>query len=513
MSSLRFWWHSIGRRLILYILLFSSLVTLLGTGLQLYSEYRRDLRAIEEHIHQIETSYLGSLSAGLWSFNERMLEVQLRGILDLPEMRYLEIKRVDGPSLAVGEDQRRHSLVRQFPLRYEHRGRQIELGTLLVVVGLDGVYGRLWDRVLVILGTQMIRTFFVSAFIFLLFYLMVGRHLAAMATYARSLNLHRLDQPLQLPGRASRSCQRDELAQVVAAINEMRQALRAEVQQREKMAEELRQAKKMEAVATLAGGIAHDFNNILTPIIGYCELARMQMSPEELRQWPVDEILKAAHRARDLVAQIMTFSRSRGLERSRLTLQSILKEDMKIMAAEVPRHIRIETDLAADCGAIIADLDRIQQVIFHLCRNAIQAAREGEEGKGVVRLSLKPVTLANPLRRDGEELPPGDYACLEVADDGPGIDPAIRERIFDPYFTTRQFGGGSGLGLGLSLVHGIVKDHGGLVEVESTPGQGALFRVYLPLAEPPDGGSGQDDPGLGVMPKPDQGAPNTALSG
>ena len=357
----------------------------------------------------------------------------------------------------------------------------MQLGSLLVVVGLDQVYARLWDRVLVILVTQGVKTFFVSTFIFILFYFMVGRHLKVMAGYASSLKLSRLDRPLRLPGRDDERAgpERDELGTVVAAINEMRRALRREVEEREKMAEQLRRAHKMEAVGTLAGGIAHDFNNILTPIIGHCELAQMQMGKDELECLQVEEILRAARRARDLVSQLLAFSRSRGRERGLLELRPLAKAVLKELAGQAPDGVSIKDDLDGDCGPIIADLGQMRQVLLNLGRNALQAmTREG----GVLRMSLRQVRLEEARQSLGESLPPGDYVRLEVADTGHGIDPAHLERLFDPYFTTREPGQGSGLGL--ALVHGVVKDHGGLVEVESQPGQGSVFRIYLPLAPP-----------------------------
>ncbi|ADH84765.1 ATP-binding protein [Desulfurivibrio alkaliphilus] len=479
MSNTRFsWWHSIGRRFIIYILLFSSVVTLLGTAVHLYFEYRRDLRSIEANIKQIETGYLASISEGLWSFNERMVRVQLLGILDLPDIRYLEIKREGEAPFAIGEPVRERSVMYHFPLRYSHRGQEIDLGRLKVVVGMDEVYARMWSRVLVIFATQAVKTFFVSTFIFFLFYFLVGRHLGVLADYARSLKLSRLDRPLVLHRGGLSGSDQDELGQVATAINEMRQALLAESEQREKMAAQLLQAQKMEAVGTLAGGVAHDFNNILTPIIGYCELAKMQLSPAEQEKMQVEEILQAARRARDLVQQILTFSRRQEQERVRLELQPIIKENIKFLRSSLPSTIEISQDLAADCGQVLADLTQIQQVILNLCTNAAQAM---EEQGGVLEINLRRVEIGDSQQLAGEPLPPGNYACLTVSDTGVGMDGVTRQRIFEPYFTTKEQG--KGTGLGLAMVHGIVRGHGGRLAVYSEPGKGTVVRVFLPLAE------------------------------
>ena len=173
------WWQSIGRRFILYILLFSSGVTILSTAVQLYYEYKRDLKNIDANLRQIEQSYLQSVKEGLWSFNDRILGVQIQGILELPDMRYVEIRKENKLIMSAGNPVAK-SIIRDYPLLYKHRGKDINLGVLHVAVGLDGVYRRLIDRVIVILFTQGVKTFFVSTFIFTLFHFMVGRHLKTL---------------------------------------------------------------------------------------------------------------------------------------------------------------------------------------------------------------------------------------------------------------------------------------------------------------------------------------------
>lgn len=477
-------WQSISRRLITYILLLSSVMLVLATGIQLLFEYRHELMTIEDNLREIETSHLNILSEGIWSFNERMLQVQLLGMLELPAMRYLEIRRTEEPPLRVGELVGGRSFAREFPLQYQHRGREIPLGSLYIVVGLDEVYARLWDRVVVILVTQGVQIFFIAAFVFFIFHFLVGRPLIIMADYARSLNFNRLDRPLVLPRRSFGGAKHDEIGLVVESINEMRQALLQESAQREKMAAQLRQAQKMEAVGTLAGGIAHDFNNILTPIIGYCELAKLEMSPAEQEKLQIDEILKAVMRARDLVRQILTFSRREDQQRRVLELQPIIGESLKLLRASLPANIAIRQQLDSNCGPVLADLTQIQQVILNLGTNAAQAM---EEKGGVLEVSLRRVEIA--LEEEGKGLPlAGAYACLTVKDTGSGMDAATQERIFEPYFTTKEQG--KGTGLGLALVHGIVKSHGGQVTLHSEPGRGTTFRVYLPLAERPSADPG-----------------------
>ena len=237
-----FWWRSIGRRLILYIMLFSSVVTLVSTVVQLYFEYQRDMGYIESNWRHIEQSYVKSISAGLWSFNERMIKVQLEGILDLPDVKYLELSDNKELHLSTGRLPEGKSVERHFPLQYQHRDAVIELGTLRVVAGLDGVYQRLQQRVLTILLTQGIKTFLVSTFIFGLFYWLVGRHLRTMADYVRALRPEELDKPLTLH-RFSRSVAEDEIGVVAGAINEMRENLRQDIARRQQTEDALRQSE------------------------------------------------------------------------------------------------------------------------------------------------------------------------------------------------------------------------------------------------------------------------------
>jgi PAS domain S-box-containing protein len=238
------WRHSLGHRLILYITLFSSVVTLCSTGAQIYYEYRRDIGSIEANLGQIEKSYLNSITEGLWTFNKQILQVQLQGILDLPDMRYLEISKDGAPIMAAGSPSSGKSMVRTFPLRRKYRDTEMSLGTLRVEVGLDGVYQRMKQRVFVILLTQGIKTFLVSAFIFFLFYRLVGRHLKEMAAYARSLVPGKLDRALVID-RHGQEGAKDELGIVVDAINDMRLNLIEDMANRQQAEEKLRKSESL----------------------------------------------------------------------------------------------------------------------------------------------------------------------------------------------------------------------------------------------------------------------------
>ena len=245
---------------------------------------------------------------------------------------------------------------------------------------------------------------------------------------------------------------------------------------RQRLEAPLRQAQKMEALGTLAGGVAHDFNNILGSIIGNVELAREDLVAEHPAQESLAEVVKASARARDLVQQILTFSRRQPDERRAVNLRDVVDESVRMLRATLPAGIELTTAVAPDVPNVLADRSRIHQVLMNLCTNAWQAVEE-PLGRIVVTLSSVRVTEAPGLAG----LRPGLYACLTVADNGRGIEPAIVDRIFDQFFTTKD--PGEGTGLGLSVVDGIVKGHDGAIAVETGPGQGATFRLYFPAVE------------------------------
>jgi len=242
---------------------------------------------------------------------------------------------------------------------------------------------------------------------------------------------------------------------------------------------QLRQSQKMEAIGTLAGGIAHDFNNILGVIMGYAEmLQNFQLQADSPLKRNVQQIIKASHRAKGLVQQILTFSRQHEQEQKPLNVAYIAKEVVKFLRPSLPSTIEIRQDIDKNAGAVLADATQIHQVILNLCTNAYHAMRETG---GVLELSLAAVDLRADDFPSSGELKPGPYVRLTVRDTGRGMLPEVAERIFEPYFTTKEKG--EGTGLGLAVVHGIVKSHGGIVRVESAPGEGACFQVDLPRAK------------------------------
>lgn len=275
--------------------------------------------------------------------------------------------------------------------------------------------------------------------------------------------------------RAVDESQRTAVRIAVADITERREA-EADLRRFEA---QLRHVQKMESIGTLAGGIAHDFNNILGAILGNAALARDELVPGSPAAACLDEIAKAGLRARELVQQILTFSRHEPQKLVTQPLQPIVQETHKLLRATLSARVELEVALDGRSLFVHADATQMQQVLMNLCTNAAHALKEGA---GRIGIGLRLVEMGEADCRRLPGLRAGQHAHLWVRDDGVGMDAQTRDRIFEPFFTTKPVG--QGTGLGLSVVHGIVAAHHGAIAVDSSPGQGTTFHLYLPVADP-----------------------------
>nr|MBF0221796.1 PAS domain-containing protein [Desulfobulbaceae bacterium] len=269
---------------------------------------------------------------------------------------------------------------------------------------------------------------------------------------------------------------KDSQGNIIAGVETVR-----DITQRKLLANQLQQAQKLEAIGTLAGGIAHDFNNILFVIYGYAELVQLQL-PKDSKLWEMqNQIISASTRAKELVQQILSFSRREGRELKPLILTSIIKEALKMLRASIPTTIKFKENIETQTGTVLADPTQIHQIIMNLCTNAYHAMRETG---GILSVGLKNVTVDDrDIKSIGLKIPSGQYVCLTVGDTGHGINKKIQGLIFDPYFTTKKKG--EGTGLGLAIVHGIIQSYGGCITIYSEPNKGTAFNVYIPQTAPP----------------------------
>jgi PAS domain S-box-containing protein len=261
--------------------------------------------------------------------------------------------------------------------------------------------------------------------------------------------------------------EKGKLTHIRGSILDVTEQRRLEIQ--------LLQSQKMEAIGTLAGGIAHDFNNILFPIMGHSEMLMLDLPEDSPSYMSLNEIYTGALRARDLVKQILAFSRQENNELKLMRIQPVIMEALRLIRPLIPATIEIEQEVNNDCGVIKADPTQIHQIIMNLTTNAYHAM---ENTGGQLKVSLKEVKLGkHDLINPDMEL--GNYACLAVVDSGVGMDADLTKKIFDPFFTTKEQG--KGTGMGLSVVHGIVRSNGGAIQIYSRPGEGSQFYVYLPI--------------------------------
>jgi PAS domain S-box-containing protein len=254
--------------------------------------------------------------------------------------------------------------------------------------------------------------------------------------------------------------------------------LEHEIAEREKAEAALRQSHKMEAIGTLAGGIAHDFNNILAAVLGYADMAMDDIPARSPAKYQIEQVLKAGNRAKDLVKHILSFSRKENHILIPVDVLHIAKESLKFLRATIPTTIDIKEHFDIENRTILADETQIHQVIVNLCTNAAQAM---DVDGGILEVTLSDHIFSENDVKEEPDLQPGEYVHLCVRDNGTGIDPKYLDKIFDPYFTTKEVGKGSGMGL--AVVIGIVKSHGGVIRVNSKLGEGTSFNVYLPKVE------------------------------
>jgi two-component system, cell cycle sensor histidine kinase and response regulator CckA len=269
------------------------------------------------------------------------------------------------------------------------------------------------------------------------------------AQLTADLHIARVENPL------------DDLANFICAVVDQGPLL-AQIAQKETLEAQLRESQKMQAIGTLAGGIAHDFNNILGAILGNVELARLDAAGNSAAQASLVEIEKAGRRARDLVSQILTFSRNEPLARSAIDLAGVAQETARLVKFGLPPAIDLRVECGAVATAVLADATQVQQALLNLCTNAVQAIGADRGSIGI------------SLAVDGAAL------RIAVSDTGAGMDIATQARVFEPFFTTKPTG--QGTGLGLSVVHGIMRSHDGAVSLQSTPGLGSVFTLSFPLA-------------------------------
>lgn len=501
----------IARRFILAIVIFSTVLTLAGTCLQLYIDYRKDLRDISRQLTYIETSHIHSLVNDIWLFNDRGLEAQLKGILALPMIEALRLERKDGPELVVGKTTSRHLITHNIPLSYQHLDKTVPLGTLHITASTGHVIQRMKERALLILFTQAVLIFFISTFIFLLFYQLIGRHLAIMARHAAALTISTLHKPLNLERNQSTQRAKDELDLLVDSLNSMQaqiseylterrqiedtlheQAtlLEDEIAQRQHAQEELNlinssleeriadaitelrkkdnlllQQSKLAAMGELLNNIAHQWRQPLNNIAVSIQTMQLLNKAGELSQEEMDRDIKTVM---DIIFYMSgTIDDFRGFfikdrEKREFVLQEIVEKTLNLLRSALDdKGIIVSVTAEPDIRAI-GYPNEYAQTLMNILYNARDALLEQQVAEPRISISIHQ-----------EE----SRSVLTVSDNGGGIPNQILPQIFEPYVTTKGPSQGTGIGLYMAKTM-IERNMGGTLTAHNTA-EGAEFRIEL----------------------------------
>ncbi len=467
--------HPLSYRLLAYIFAFSSVFTLAGTGAHLYWEYRTDLDDIDDVLRQIEHSNLDSLTTSQWLLDQRQVRSQLNGILQLPDVHYVEIRPAgEGESvIALGDPVSGDSVTRRYAMVYNQRGRQVPVGHLTVVATLDGVYERMREQFLVILGTQTVRTFATSLFILFVVQFLFTRHLHTLAEHARRLNLDALETSLVLKRGSSGRFRPDELDTLVVAIEEMRSrliddlaALRAAEEERGRLIADL-EAKNAE-MERFTYTVSHDLKAPLFTIQGFLGHVRGSIERGDIERTEADltRISSAAEKMYQLLEDLLELSRAgRPIGKPEaVSLGEVAREAVELVSGQIEaRGARVE--VSGELPVVAGDHSRLLGVLQNLLENSIKFM--GEEPEPTVEIGV---------RSDDREL-----VCF-VRDNGIGIDPGKQQDVFGLF--NKLDAGAGGTGIGLALVHQIITVHRGRIWVESGgAGTGCTFCFTLPRGQ------------------------------
>ncbi|MBI2343681.1 MAG: hypothetical protein HYV02_05075 [Deltaproteobacteria bacterium] len=459
--------NRIARKYILWVLLFSSAITLLLTAIQLRLDYSHDIDQLKSRVAQIENSHLKGLALALWNMDDQGLKTQLSGILEIQDIEQLRITEntTEDASLqkaveAVGEQRSKKVLINTFPLSHRHNGRRIDLGELTIIASLDNIYQRLLNKVFVLIVSNSIKTFLVSLFMFVVFQVLIGRHLSRIAQYADDVEAGRSDQSLALPGKSpgkhmplsTRKSTReagDELDQLVNAITQMRLRLCDFVQH-----------EKLAAIGKLATQVVHDLRSPLSSLQVVVQglTARLTGNATEGRYLT---LLQMSTARLGTIAEDLLQRHQGAVERTTLfSLHQVLDELIgEYQHRADARYLTVVKQYHDRALAVHGNRTKLQRAVDNIMKNAIEAMG----GQGCLTV-MTGHTKA--------------HVTLAIADTGPGMPPALLTKVLQGGHTEGKL---DGHGIGMQVVRDTVTAFGGRLEGASVPGSGTTFRLFLPL--------------------------------
>ncbi|OUR77544.1 hypothetical protein A9Q83_10405 [Alphaproteobacteria bacterium 46_93_T64] len=585
---------SVSRRLIIYIVLTSTVITLVLTAVQLFRDYNMDLRGIDTQFQQIEKVHLLSISETLWTIDTEGLRIILEGLENLADVVHVSVIVNDKILASVGTDNIENTISQDFLLVHNDGETEIAIGHLHVTADLNTVYQRIFDRALIILFSNAIKTLLVVCAMAFIIHHIIIKDLKKITDFIKSQKLQGQYVPLELTRIGFSGHPNDELSILADAINSMQTELRMgleakdiseqklrtlidtlpdlvwlkdtngvyiacnqkferlrgakqsdivgktdydfsdreqadfytsndseviatgslnrhetevvyaddghseliekiktpmyssdgelvgvlgvgrDITERKKLDEQVRHAKKMEAVGQLTGGIAHDFNNILAIVLGNLEILELKTDKSDERQDRIQKAKNGVKRGADIARKLLSFSRTDAEEVSILSINKFVENIEDLIAKSLTASIAVEIELAKDLWNVAIDPGDLVDALLNLSINARDAMPDG----GALYIETANKTLDQEYIRRNPEGRVGDFVMISVSDTGIGMNEETREKVLDPFFTTKE--PGKGTGLGLSMVYGFVQRSGGHLKIYSEVGKGTTFRLYLP---------------------------------
>ncbi len=470
--------HRTVRRLILYIILFSSAITLVSSALQLYLEYTKGVAEINAEIHQIKDSQLESIALNVQDRNIQLLQLQLDGLVKLPGIERISIVTTDRVKWRAGAVMSDEIIDERFVLYQYGREQEPPLGILQIVVGLDELYSRLTDRVYFIVISNGIKTFLVAGFILYLFQYLVTRHLSKISDFAQNLTFDKPIPPLVLDRQAKELNTPDELQTVVSALNGMQLRLGDELQRRQKAEQKLLASRdqiahldRLNSMGEMVSTITHEINQPLTAIASYAQSATRRIDnarpdqQEELQLWlatTLKKISEQALRSGKVLQRIRNFVKLRAMEMQYLDVGTLIREVTDLVETTAnSNEVSLVLDLSPEPLFIEGDPVQLQQVSINLIKNAIEASYPGAQ-----------VVISTRFNNANNEV------MLCIHDEGVGVNGEAAEHLFEPFYTSKK----QGMGVGLSISLAIAKAHHGSLKYQANAQGGCDFTLTLPAA-------------------------------
>ncbi len=475
----------IGRRFALYVAFIGAIMALMLSFIISYQQYKNRVSFLKSELDNIVGSNESFIEESLWILDTRLLNLVMQGFLVNGDIVFAQITDDNGQTIvSYGTLDSDNVIIKTIPLFHLDEGKNIFLGKLTVAASKLSAVRDAESSIMITLLQSLLLMSIISVSIIYIFWHLVSRHLITIQQYTRRITFKERQEPLVLDRQVNRHTKDDELASTVDAINfmyskaiEAYRKLENETSEKIKLEQQLLQVQKIESIGRLAAGVAHDFNNVLSVIIGYSDLLLATITANDPIREKIKRIHESGSQAATLTRQLLAFSRKQVLEKKVISINTIIRNFLKILGKMVGEDIVITTYLSEENCTVEADPGQIEQVIMNLIVNARDAMPNG----GEIIIETAEVQLDQHYVNKRNEVKPGPYVLMAFSDTGEGMDEKVLSKIFDPFFTTKEHG--KGTGLGLATVYGIVKQHDGYIYAYSEKGRGTTFKIYLPASK------------------------------